>query len=51
MPLRLIVAYALIALVAAAFAALYLHLTRERRAFGRAARAYRRARKAAEKVA
>jgi hypothetical protein len=50
MPLRLVVAYGLILLVAAAVGAIYLHLTRERRAFGRAARAYRRARKAADRA-
>ena len=50
MSLRLIVAYALIGLVAAALGAVYLHLTREQRAWGRALRAYRReARKTTDK--
>jgi len=50
MSLRLIVAYALIALVAAALGAVYLRLTREQRAWGRALRAYRReARKTTDK--
>jgi hypothetical protein len=50
MSLRLIVAYALIALVAAALGAVYLHFTRETRAWGRALRAYRReARKTTDK--
>ena len=49
MSLRLIVAYALIVLVFAALGAIYLRLTREQRAWGRALRAYRRAaRKAAD---
>jgi len=42
MSLRLIVAYVLIVLVAAALGAVYLHFTRENRAWGRALRAYRR---------
>lgn len=45
MPLRLLVAYALIALIAAILLGLYRHLTRERRAYDRVQRAYRRARK------
>ena len=50
MSLRLIVAYALIALVAVALGAVYLHLTRENRAWGRALRAFRReARKTPDK--
>lgn len=49
MPLRLIAAYALIALICAILGGLYLHFTRRRRAYGRAERAYRRARKAARK--
>ena len=50
MSLRLIVAYVLIVLVAAALGAVYLHFTRENRAWGRALRAYRRqARKTTDK--
>ena len=49
MPLRLIAAYALIALICAILAALYLHLTRDRRSYARSERAYRRARKAAKR--
>ena len=51
MPLRLIVAYALMVLLAAAFGAAYLYFTREQRAYRRAERAYNRARKAARRRA
>lgn len=51
MPLRLIVAYALIVLLAAAVGAAYLYFTRDRRAYRRAERAYNRARKASRRRA
>ena len=43
MPLRLIIAYSLMALVVAALAAAYLYVTRELRAYSRCERAYPRA--------
>jgi uncharacterized iron-regulated membrane protein len=50
MPLRLLIAYFLIALVVASLTAVYLHLTRDQRAFRRGERAYRRAHKARRKA-
>ena len=43
------IAYALMALIMAAFVAGYLYLTRERRAFQRYERAYRRAQRVRKK--
>jgi hypothetical protein len=48
-PLRLVVAYALIALIAAILCGVYRYVTHERRAYDRVQRAYRRARRAAER--
>lgn len=45
MPFRQIAAFVLIALVLAAVGAVYLYLTRGERAYARALRGYRRARK------
>lgn len=49
MPLRVLIAYLLIAFVVAGVVAAYLHLTRERRFYDRAIRRYRRASKAARR--
>ena len=49
MPLRLIIVYALTALIMAAFVAGYFCLTRERRAFQRYERAYRQAQRVRKK--
>ncbi len=51
MTLRLFAAYVMIVLIVGALGAVYLHLTRERRAFGRADRAYRRAKRKSDKAA
>ena len=49
MPTRLIVAYSLIASLVVIFAAIYWHLTKERRSYGRAVRRYDRAQKQSRK--
>jgi heme exporter protein D len=51
MPLRVLIAYVLIAAMIVAIAAVYLHVTRERRAYQKCERDFRRARERKKRAA